>query len=117
MYLEYCFSNICKQQVLSECAPGFERQYIRTSKEKVEKSIEESSYEAGNIALFIPVSGNIFSKLWGQKMRETRKYYIIASDTNCEVDKDVFDDLIVDMDFYAHFAKHSEMVLNFSRED
>jgi len=84
-------------------------------KKRVDKKIEEKSYEAGSGALFIPILGNLFPKLWGQKMRETRKYYIFTSDTKYEVDKEVYDDLEKDMDFYVHFAKNSETVLNFSK--
>ena len=50
-------------------------------------------------------------------MRETRKYYLFTSDTKYEVDKVVYDDLKKDTDFYVHFAKHSETVLNFSKDE
>ncbi len=86
-------------------------------KKRVDKKIEEKSYEAGSGTLFIPILGNLFPKLWGQKMRETRKYFIFTIDTNYEVDKEVYDDLKKDMDFYVHFAKRSETVLNFSKDE
>ena len=86
-------------------------------KKRVDKKIEDKSYEAGSGALFLPILGNLFPKLWGQKMRETRKYYLFTSDTKYEVDKVVYDDLKKDTDFYVHFAKHSETVLNFSKDE
>jgi hypothetical protein len=86
-------------------------------KKRVDKKIEEKSYEAGSGALYIPILGVLFPKIWGQKMRETRKYYVFTSDTKYEVDKEVYDDLEKDTDFYVHFAEHSETVLNFSKDE
>ncbi|PKP19940.1 MAG: hypothetical protein CVU05_10210 [Bacteroidetes bacterium HGW-Bacteroidetes-21] len=86
-------------------------------KRKVDKTIEEKSYEAGSGALYIPILGDLFPKLWGQKMRETRKYYVFTSDTKYEVDKDVYDELKKGTDFYIHFAKHSETALYFSKDE
>lgn len=84
-------------------------------KKRVDKKMEEKSYEAGSGALFMPILGNLFPKLWGQKMRETRIYYIFTGDTKYEVEKEFYDELKMDMDFYVHFAKHSETVLKFSK--
>lgn len=86
-------------------------------KKRVDKKIEEKSYEAGSGALYIPILGDLFPKLWGQKMRETRRYYIFTSDSKYEVEKEVYNDLKKDTDFYVHFAKHSETVLNFSKDE
>ncbi len=86
-------------------------------KKRVEKKIEEKSYEAGSGALYIPVLGDLFPKLWGQKMGETRRYYIFTSDSKYEVEKEVYNDIKKDTDFYVHFAKHSETVLNFSKDE
>lgn len=86
-------------------------------KRKVEKKSEEKSYEAGSGAMFIPILGNLFPKLWGQKMRETRKYYIFTSDNKYEVDKEVYDDIKKDTDIYIHFAKHCKIVLNYSLDE
>ncbi len=83
-------------------------------KKRVDKKIEEKSYEAGSGALYIPILGDLFPKLWGQKMRETPKYYVFTSDAKYEVDKEVYESLKIDTDFYVHFAKHSETVLNIS---
>ncbi|HBS86905.1 MAG: hypothetical protein A2W91_12805 [Bacteroidetes bacterium GWF2_38_335] len=86
-------------------------------KRKVEEKNEEKSYEAGSGALYIPILGWLFPKLWGQKMRETKKYLIFTADKKYEVDKDIYDDLKKDTDFYIHFAKHSETVLSFSKDE
>ena len=86
-------------------------------KKRVDKKIEEKSFEAGSGALYIPILGDLFPKLWGQKMRETRRYYIFTSDSKYEVEKEMYNDLKKDTDFYVHFAKHSETVLNFSKDE
>ena len=83
-------------------------------KKKVEKKIEEKSYEAGSGALYIPILGDLFPKLWGQKMRESRKFFILTNDAKYEVEKEVYVVLKKNADFYVHFAKHSETVLDFS---
>lgn len=85
-------------------------------KKKVEKKMEEKSYEAGSGTLYAPILGELFPKLWGQKMREATKYYVFSSDSRYEVDKDVYNDLKKDTDFYVHFAKNSETVLSFSKD-
>lgn len=86
-------------------------------KKSVVKKIEEKSYEAGSGALYSPILGNLFPKLWEQRMRETRKYYIFTSETKYEVNKEMYNSLLKDTDFYVHFAKHSETVLNFSKDE
>lgn len=86
-------------------------------KKRVDKKIEKKSYEAGSGTLFIPILGDLFPKLLGQKMRETRRYFIFTSDTKYEVEKEVYNYLKKDTEFYVHIAKHSETVLNFSKDE
>ena len=86
-------------------------------KKKVNSKIEEKSHEAGSGALHMPILGDLFPKLWGQKMKETRKYVVFTSDAKYEVSKEVYDNLKKDTDFYVHFAKHSETVLDFSMDE
>lgn len=83
---------------------------------RVCKKIQEKSYEAGSGAL-IPFLGDLFPKLWGQKMRESMKYFIITNDSKYEVDKEMYDYLKKDSDFYVHISKHSETILAFSIAD
>ena len=86
-------------------------------KKRVEKKIEEKTYEAGSGALYIPILGDLFPKLWGQKMRPGRKYYIITNESRYEVEKEMYDGLKKNTDFYIHFAKHSETVLSISKDE
>ena len=86
-------------------------------KKRVEKKIEEKTYEAGSGALNIPILEDLFPKFWGQKMRATRQYYVVANDQRYEVDKKLYDELKKNTDFYIHFAKHSETVLSLSKDE
>ena len=86
-------------------------------KRTVEKKTEEKSYETGSGSLYIPILGDLFPKLWGQKMSESKKYFIFTSDNKYEVAKEVYNDLKKGTDFYIHFAKHSETILNFSKDE
>jgi len=85
-------------------------------KRTVEKKIEEKSYEAGSGNLFIPILGHLFPKLWGQKMNETKKYFIFSNDYKHEVDLGTYNDLKKGTDFIIHFAKNSGTILNFSKD-
>lgn len=86
-------------------------------KRKVDKKIEEKSYEAGSGALYIPILGDLFPKLWGQKMKETGRYLIFSGEDKFEVEKGVYNDLRKGSDFCVHFAKYSETVLYFSKDE
>ena len=85
-------------------------------KRKVENKIEEKSCEAGSGALYIPVLGDLFPKLWGQKMRTTKRYSILTNNYKYEVDIETFNELKKGTDFLIHFAKHSRTILNVSKE-
>lgn len=80
----------------------------------VEK-IEEKSYEAGSGAMFIPILGNLFPKLWGQEMRESMKYYIVSEKQKHEVEKEVYDYCKKGDIIFVHTAVHSLTVLIFSK--
>ncbi|MGE0078102.1 MAG: hypothetical protein AB7S48_09600 [Bacteroidales bacterium] len=82
----------------------------------VDKKVVEKSYEAGSGSLFIPFLGNLFPKLWGQKMNEAKKYYIISNEYKHEVDLITYNDLKKGTDFFIHFAKHSGIILNLSND-
>lgn len=82
----------------------------------VEK-IEEKSYEAGSGAMFIPILGNLFPKLWGQEMRESMKYFIVSEKRKHEVEKEVYDYCKKGDTIFVHTAVHSETVLNFSKAE
>ncbi len=41
--------------------------------------INNADYEAGSGMLYMPVLASIFPKMYGQKMRETKKSYLITN--------------------------------------
>ena len=86
-------------------------------KRTVDKKTEEKSHEAGSGMLFIPVLASLSPKLWGPKMNKANRYFIFTSDNKYEVDKGIYNDFKKGDDFFIHFAKHSETVLNFSNEE
>ena len=65
--------------------------------------------------LYIPVLGDLFPKLWGQKMNMIKRYFIVANDYKHEVNIDLYSTLEEGADFYIHFANHSGKVLSFSK--
>lgn len=50
-------------------------------------------------------------------MRETPRYYVFVGNAKYEVEKDVYDDLNINDEFYVHIARHSETVLNVSKDE
>jgi len=86
-------------------------------KRRVDKKIEEKSYEAGSGTLFIPVLGNLFPKLWGQGMRESKRYYFESNGYKHEVDKDLYNELKKGSDYIIHFARHSSTTLCISKDE
>ena len=61
--------------------------------EKVVSKKIEKSFEAGSGALYIPILGNIFPKLWGQKMNEKKKYLIFTEKYKYQVEEDDYNKL------------------------
>ena len=86
-------------------------------KRKLEKKAEEKSYEVGSGALYIPFLGDLWPKLWGQKMKETKKHFIVSNDYKHEVDLKTYNDLETGTNFFIHFANHSGTILSFSKEE
>ena len=72
---------------------------------KVENKLEEKSYEAGSGNLYIPILGDLFPKLWGQKMTETMKYFIVSNNHNYEVDKEFYNNIKKGEDFITKLSK------------
>ena len=50
-----------------------------------------TDYEAGSGSLYIPILGDLFPKLWGQKMKEIKKYKVILNGTTQQIEKDLFE--------------------------
>jgi len=91
------------------------RDLKENSKEVIRKTVDrksdEISYEPGSGALHIPILGELFPSLWGQKMKEIRSCYLHQNGNKYEVCKEVYDELQENSDFYVHLASHSETIL------
>lgn len=83
---------------------------------EVEKKTEEVCCEPGSGNLYIPILGNLFPKLWGQKMRNVKLYYIEAARYRHKVDKTTYDSVKKGDAILVHFAKNSGMVLGLSKK-
>lgn len=84
-------------------------------KRTVDKKVEEKSHETGSGNLYIPILGELFPMLWGQKMNEKKKYFIYSNDYKHEVDEETYNYLKNGNEFYIHLAKNSGVILSFSR--
>jgi len=77
----------------------------------------EKSYEAGSGNLYIPILGDMFPKLWRQKMRETTKYFIVTETYKHEVEKHEHELFEVGETILVHYGKSSGIVLCYSKEN
>lgn len=77
---------------------------------------EEFCSEPGSGMLYIPILGDLFPKLWGQKMKMTKRYFIIANEYRYEVAEEVYTNFETGTEFYVHFAKNSGTILDLSKE-
>lgn len=48
-------------------------------------------FEAGSGSLYIPILGDLFPNLWGQKMNPVDKWILIIDNTTYTVNKDFYD--------------------------
>jgi len=86
---------------------------VRT--EKVEKKMSKIDYEAGSGALFIPILGNLFPKLWGHKMKEYSKYTLVIEGVGHDVEKELFDSVVEGDLIEIHNSKNSNIFLEFTK--
>lgn len=86
-------------------------------KRTVQEKKEEFCSEPGSGMLYIPILGDLFPKLWDQKMKMTKKYFIVAQDYKHEVDADIYNAVEEGSDLYIHFENNSGKVLSFSKDE
>ena len=72
---------------------------------------QEISHEAGSGVLYIPILGDLFPKLWGQKMRPIQVCYLNIDNYRYRVEKELYD-IVEDGDLVEmHYAKNSSLLL------
>lgn len=79
--------------------------------EKVYRIETETTYEAGSGAMYIPILGDIFPKLWGQEMRPIVKLNLIINGFRFEVEKDNFSKVKKDDRVEMFYSTHSDTLL------
>ncbi len=89
---------------------------LRERKKKIiSKEVQlKSDYdlpEVGSGALYIPILGKFFPKLWGHKMRVLHVYYLQIDNYRHEVEKDLFDKITTGDRVNMYYAKHSNLLL------
>ena len=81
----------------------------------VKDKYTEKSHEAGSGMLYIPILGNLFPKLWDQKMRETFKYFIVTENYTYEVEMGEYEEFQIGEAIHVHYGKASGVILGYSK--
>lgn len=84
---------------------------------KIESLRIEDAYEAGSGALYIPGLGDLFPKLWGQKMRNLKKHIAVANSFEYELSEELYNKLKEGAFLKIHFAEASALVLQFEADE
>ena len=79
--------------------------------ETVQKKEAIKSAEAGSGALFIPILGNLFPKLWGQEMKETTVFNLVIGSVSYNVEEEIFARVEEGSAVKMHFAPNSKVLL------
>ncbi|MFV0419044.1 MAG: hypothetical protein ACK5KT_09980 [Dysgonomonas sp.] len=59
----------------------------------VERKEYKVDFESGSGSLYIPILGDLFPNLWGQKMNPIAKWILIIDNTEYCVEKDLYDNI------------------------
>lgn len=75
----------------------------------VEKKEYKIDFEAGSGSLYIPILGDLFPNLWGQKMNLIDKWILVVDNTEYYVGKDIYDNITegdsVEIDYDGEFPE------------
>jgi len=77
---------------------------------------QELSNEAGSGVLYIPILGDLFPKLWGQKMRPVYSYYLNIDNYRNEIEKELYDMVNGGDSVEMHYAKNSNLLLTITKQ-
>lgn len=83
--------------------------------EIIQKKGMITDYEVGSGSLYIPILGDLFPKLWGQKMKEIQKYTVILNGTAQQIEKNLFEIVNEGDGIEMHFSKHSQILLKIQK--
>lgn len=79
--------------------------------ETVQGKENHKSHKANSGAMYIPILGDLFPKLFGQKMQPALKLNLIINGYRFEVEKNVFDEVKKDDLIEMHYTIYSEIFL------
>jgi len=79
----------------------------RDIKRKIDKKVIEPSYEPGSGAMYVPILGDLFPKLFGPKMRSIPHYFIIAGNRKYKVEEE----------FYKNLKEGDELTFTYDEKD
>lgn len=82
---------------------------------KVQDKENIISSEAGSGMLHIPILGDLFPKLWGQKMRKTEGYFLILNNARYEVDQNLYEEVTVGDEVNIYYAENSNSQLGIEK--
>jgi len=92
------------------------RQDIKSNKKKthsvkLQNKAAEITQEAGSGTLHQPILGELFPKLWGQKMKELNVYYFVIDNNKYEVTKELFEAVEVGESIEMHYSYYSNQLI------
>ena len=92
------------------------REGIKISKRaKVQDKEHTTSSEAGSGMLYVPILGDIFPKLWGQKMRPKGYYSLIINNARYEVDQKLYEGVNLGDQVDIYYAENSNSQLGIEK--
>ena len=92
------------------------RKGIKISKRaEVQDKEHIASSEAGSGMLYIPILGDLFPKLWGQKMRLKKYYILVLNNTRYEVDQNLYEAVTVGDEVNIYYAENSNSQLGIEK--
>ncbi len=75
----------------------------------IQKKEYKLDFEARSGSLYIPVLGDLFPNLWGQKMNPVDRWILVIDNTTYNVDKDFYDRVsegdCVEIDFNSNMPE------------
>ena len=83
--------------------------------EKIEEKRDKTDCEVGSGVLYIPILGNLFPKLWGQKMKGNTKYILMVKEVGYTVEKKLFDSVIEGGFVEIHDSTYSNIFLELKK--
>jgi len=79
---------------------------------KVTSKQDKTSYEAGSGTLYIPILGDLFPKLWGQKSKPKHLVYLIIDNYRYQINKELYDKVRKGELVEMHYSIFGNTLLN-----